>query len=148
MKHSTVVGFTVVLLLLPLVSHAQESILRLPPFTISGEYLNQQMAEDTAANGKLPDRVYELQRGGLYLANAMFTNYGNWTLRLRANDSTTTKKPVVMLYPTGTGSAPWRPPGNLFQLNGRTSLRDSRMPEMTAALTAYLCADRIALAGR
>jgi hypothetical protein len=122
MKNKGTIYFLVCLLfLLPTLLLGQE--LRLTPWTGQGsQYLNQQIAADTAANGKLPDRVYVLQRGALYLVNAQFTNTGNWTLRLKANDSSTTKKPVIMLYPTGTGSTPWRPPGNLFVLNGSLSM--------------------------
>ena len=122
MKSKGTIYFLVCLLfLLPTLLLGQE--LRLTPWTGQGsQYLNQQIAADTVANGKLADRVYVLQRGALYLVNAQFTNTGNWTLRLKANDSSTTKKPVVMLYPTGTGSTPWRPPGNLFVLNGSLSM--------------------------
>jgi len=86
----------VVLLAVPILLPAQE--LRLTPYSGAGSlYLNQQIAADTVANGKLPNRVYVLQRGALYLSNAVFTNTGNWTLRLKANDSSTTRKPVIML---------------------------------------------------
>ena len=113
----------VVLLAVPILLPAQE--LRLTPYAGAGSlYLNQQIAADTVANGKLPNRVYVLQRGSLYLSNAVFTNTGNWTLRLKANDSSTTKKPVIMLHPTGTGTTPWNPPGNLFQLNGSLELKN------------------------
>ena len=112
-----------VLVLLPALVLGQE--LRLTPYTGQGSlYLNQQIAADTVANGKLPNRTYVLQRGALYLVNAAFTNTGNWTLRLKANDSSTTKKPVVMLYPTGTGTTPWNPPGNLFVLNGSLVMKN------------------------
>jgi hypothetical protein len=97
--------------------------LRLLPYTVSGQFLNDQIVADTTANGKLPDRVYVLQRGGLYLSRASFANTGNWTLRLKANDSTTTRPPVIMLHPTGTGGSPFNPPGNLFSLQGSLSLK-------------------------
>jgi hypothetical protein len=107
------------LLAFPLLVLGQEAILRLPPYTVSGKYLNQQIADDTVANGKLPNRVYVLERGRLYLANAVFNNNGKWTLRLRANDTISgVNKPVIMLYPTGTGTTPQNPPGNLFALQG------------------------------
>jgi hypothetical protein len=109
--------------LLPALLFAQE--LRLTPWVGQGSvYLNQQIAADTVANGKLPNRVYVLQRGALYLTNAAFTSTGNWTLRLKANDSSTTKKPVIMLYPSGTGTTPWNPPGNLFVLGGNLSMKN------------------------
>jgi hypothetical protein len=110
------------LILVPTLLVGQE--LRLVPYSGAGTFLNQQIAADTVANGKLPNRVYVLTRGALYLSNAVFTNTGNWALRLKANDSTTTKKPVIMLYPSGAGATPWNPPGNLFQLGGSLSLKN------------------------
>ncbi len=83
-----------------------ESILRLAPFAVSGQYLNEQIAADTVANGKLTNRVYMLQRGGVYRANSVMQNY-LWTLRIRANDSTASQKPVIFLYPNAaTGVLP------------------------------------------
>jgi hypothetical protein len=110
------------LLAVPILLLAQE--LRLAPYSVSNQYLNQQIAADTVANGKLANRVYVLQRGGLYLSNASFTNTGNWTLRLKANDSSTTRKAVIMLYPTGAGATPWNPPGNLFALGGSLEMKN------------------------
>ena len=119
----TMYCIVLLLFLLPVLLLGQE--LRLVPWTGQGSlYLNQQIAADTLANGKLPNRVYVLTRGALYLSNAVFTNYGGWALKLKANDSSTTKKPVVMLYPTGTGTTPWNPPGNLFQLGGSLSMKN------------------------
>jgi photosystem II stability/assembly factor-like uncharacterized protein len=97
-----------------------ESPLRLAPFFISGKYLNDQIAADTLANGKLPNRVYVLQRGGIYRANSDFTNT-NWTLRIRANDSTTTQKPVIFLYPSPiTGALP----GQFINVSGNVELKN------------------------
>ena len=119
----TMYCIVLLLFLLPMLLLGQE--LRLVPWSGQGSlYLNQQIAADTVANGKLPNRVYVLTRGSLYLANAAFTNTGNWTLRLKANDSTTTRKPVVMLYPSGTGTTPWNPPGSLFSLAGSLSMKN------------------------
>jgi hypothetical protein len=119
----TMYCIALLLLFLPVLLFGQE--LRLAPYSgQASSYLNAQIAADTVANGKLANRVYVLTRGSLYLANAVFTNTGNWVLRLKANDSTTTKKPVIMLYPTGTGATPWNPPGNLFQLGGSLSMKN------------------------
>ncbi len=119
----TMYCIVLLLFLLPVLLFGQE--LRLVPYSGQGsQYLNQQIAADTVANGKLPTRVYVLTRGALYLSNAVFTNTGGWALKLKANDSTTTKKPVIMLYPSGTGSTPWNPPGNLFQLGGSLSMKN------------------------
>ena len=110
-------------LLIPTIAMGQESRLRLAPYTTSGQFLNQQIAADTLANGKLSNRVYILQRGGLYLANTLFDNSGNWTLRIRANDSTSATKAVIMLYPTQTGATPWNPPSALFRLEGNLEMK-------------------------
>jgi hypothetical protein len=107
------------LTVLPLFLAAQEAVLRLPPYTVSGKFLNQQMAEDTAANGFVANRVYVLQRGGLYLMNAIFRNTG-WHLKIRANDSVAGKIPVLMLYPTATGT----PPGQAFDIRGDLTLKN------------------------
>lgn len=108
--------------LVPLLVFGQE--LRLAPYSGPGTFLNQQIAADTVANGKLATRVYVLQRGALYLANAVFTNAGGWKLSIKANDSATTKKPVIMLYPTGAGNTPWNPPGNFVQMGGDLVLKN------------------------
>lgn len=115
LRHS----FLILLMLLPALLVGQEAILRLPPYTVSGKFLNQQMAEDTVANGFVANRVYVLQRGGLYLSNAIFRNTG-WHLRIRANDSVSGKLPVLMLYPTSTGT----PPGQAFDVRGDITLKN------------------------
>ncbi|MBN2200957.1 T9SS type A sorting domain-containing protein [bacterium] len=98
---------------------AAETVVPLVPFDGSAEtFLNRQIAADTVANGGLqPDRVYELQRGAIYLANAVYTvPNGDW-LKIRAAEGTG-EKPVVYLYETGSGSSPTRPPGTFATLNG------------------------------
>lgn len=112
-------SFFILLVFLPAFLIGQDAVLRLPPYTVSGKYLNQQMADDTVANGFVANRVYELQRGGLYLANAIFRNTG-WHLKVRANDSAAGRIPVVMLYPTATGT----PPGQLFDVRGDLTLKN------------------------
>ncbi len=107
------------LMLLPVLLVGQEAILRLPPYTVSGKYLNQQIAEDTAANGFVANRVYVLQRGGLYLSNAIFRNTG-WHLKVRANDSAAGKLPVLMLFPTASGN----PPGQMWDVRGDITLKN------------------------
>ena len=77
----------------------------------------QIVADTTATGGMLPNRVYQFQRDGVYLANAIFNVPAGSTLRLRAADGAG-KKPIIYLYETGTGSTPTRPPGNFVVLNG------------------------------
>ncbi|MGB2869619.1 MAG: FG-GAP-like repeat-containing protein [Bacteroidota bacterium] len=79
-----------------------ESVLRLPPYSTSSQYLNDQIAADA---GRPANRVYELERGGIYLVNSQISNPG-WTLRIHADNSEVTQKPVVMLYPPANGISP------------------------------------------
>ncbi len=98
---------------------AQDAVLTLVPF--SGDttsFINWQIiADTTATNGLLPNRVYELQRDAIYLHNRIFTVLAGQTLRIRAQEGTG-KKPIVYLWESGTGNTPTRPPGNMFVLNG------------------------------
>ncbi len=99
--------------------YAQEDILVLNPYDGSaGSFFMAQIKADTAANhGILPNRVYVLKRGGVYLNTEILNVPAGSTLRLRAEDGTGAK-PVIYQYPTGTGATPQRPPGNLFVLLG------------------------------
>lgn len=100
-------------------AYSQESVFPLIPY--NGDtltYVNWQIIADTTANGGiLPNRVYELSRDGIYLANRIFTVPNGRTLRLRAADGTG-KKPIIYLWEQGTGGSSTRPPGNFVVLNG------------------------------
>jgi hypothetical protein len=90
----------------------------LPTDGTDATMINMQIRADTTASGGLLDtHVYELQRGQYYLQHATFTVPNGKTLRLRAAQGQGAK-PVVFLWPTGTGANPTRPPGNAFILNG------------------------------
>jgi hypothetical protein len=106
-------------MLLTSTSLSQEAVLTLVPFNgDTATFINWQIiADTTATNGLLPNRVYELQRDAIYLHNRVFTVLNGQTLRLRAQ-SGTGKKPIVYLWESGTGGTPTRPPGNMFVLNG------------------------------
>lgn len=113
-------------LLLPLCLNAQESVLRLVPYNgTAASFINTQIGADTLTGGVIPaNRVYELQRGAPYLANAVFNVASGQTLRLRANDSAGVRRPVIFLYPTGTGANPQRPPGNFVVLRGNLEMKN------------------------
>jgi hypothetical protein len=104
----------------------QESILRIRPYDgTAGSFLNAQLAADTTTNhGILPNRVYVLQRGAPYLQNAVFQVKAGQTLRMRANDSAGVARPVIFLYPTGTGANPQNPPGNMLDLRGTVDFKN------------------------
>lgn len=114
------------LLFLPMLSRGQESVLRLRPYDgTASSFLSVQLAADTAAtHGIPPNRVYVLQRGAPYLDNAVYRVNAGQTLRMRANDSAGVARPVIFLYPTGSGANPQNPPGNLFDLRGDLELRN------------------------
>ena len=114
------------LLFLPIPSFGQESVLRLRPYDgTAGSFLSVQLAADTAATHGIPaNRVYVLQRGAPYLDNAVYRVNTGQTLRMRANDSAGVNRPVIFLYPTGTGANPQNPPGNLIDLRGNLELKD------------------------
>jgi hypothetical protein len=96
-----------------------QSILDLIPYNGTPEsFLAAQIrADTTATGGLLPDRVYRLQRGSIYLNTEILNVDSGQTMRMIATDGTD-RKPVIFQYPTGTGANPHRPPGNLFVLRG------------------------------
>jgi len=109
-----------VLVLLPVSSHGQTlNYLRVPPYTVNNIYLNDFIMGDTLANGtrRDPDVVYVLTRGGLYLSSGVINTQSNWALRITANDSATTRKPVIFL----DGNPP---PGNFTLLRSNLWLRN------------------------
>jgi len=73
-------------LLCTTVSLGQEDIKILVPFNgDTTTFINWQIVADTTAtNGLLPNRVYELQRDQIYLQNVSFTVLLGETMRLRA----------------------------------------------------------------
>ncbi len=94
-----------------------QNVLRLLPYdgTASTELMTQIEADTTANHGILPNRVYQLDGGGLYICQQTFYVDSASTLRL---ESSNTQKAIVYLYPTGTGSTPQNPPGYFVRLRG------------------------------
>lgn len=91
-------------------------VLKIQPYDKDPRSLIAIIRADTTANpGILATRIYELENGGIYLSTEILTLVKNKTLRLRAPDG---PKPIIYLYPTGTGSNPQNPPGNFVVLNG------------------------------
>jgi hypothetical protein len=108
------------IVLMPAVSAYGQSYLELVPYSGPGTFLMEQIRADTTTNnGILPDRVYLLQPGGLYLNTELFNVPRGSTMRIRMkHDPANSTPPVIFQYPTGTGDNPHRPPGNLFVLGG------------------------------
>lgn len=117
--------FVVLFLLLPVLASGQEAILALRPYDgTAGSFINAQFSADTTANRGIPaNRVYVLQRGGIYLANVSFRVNAGETMRLRAADGAG-QRPVIYLYPTGTGATPANPPGNFIDLRGNLDMKN------------------------
>ncbi|NMB80676.1 MAG: hypothetical protein GYA14_02535, partial [Ignavibacteria bacterium] len=91
-------------------------VLKIQPYDKDPRSIIAIIRADTTANpGILATRIYELENGGIYLSTEILTLVKNRTLRLRAPDG---PKPIIYLYPTGTGSNPQNPPGNFVVLNG------------------------------
>ena len=97
----------------------QEAVVTLLPYDGTANTLLQEQikADTTTTHGMLANRVYELQRGQVYGANAIFVVLPGTTLRLRAAAGEG-KKPVIYLLETGTGNNPTYPPGYFVRLNG------------------------------
>ncbi len=97
-----------------------QNIVRVPPYT-GTNYLNNFIMGDTLANGTRRDTnaVYVLQRGALYVSNAIIRNTG-WTLRIRSHDTTATvSKPAVFLYAAGAAL-----PGQFVDMRGHAIIKN------------------------
>ena len=110
------------ILLFAKVSYAQTSHeLFIPPPTYAISYLNNQIMADSNANGtrKDPDRVYVLQRDGIYYINAQMRNTG-WVMRVKAQDGPG-KKPILFVIRNVTTGAT---PGRIFDLRGNLWIKN------------------------
>ncbi|TAK51756.1 MAG: T9SS type A sorting domain-containing protein [Bacteroidetes bacterium] len=73
------------------------------------QYLNDLIMADSLANGARVDseRVYVLERGGVYLINTNIRN-SNWTLRIKAQDTLGTKPVIYLIRNASTNTLPTR----------------------------------------
>lgn len=94
-----------------------QNVVQLVPFNgqPSTEIVAQIIADTTANNGIPANRIYELTGGGLYICQQQFYVEASQTLRLRSSNN---QKPIIYLYPSGTGSTPGNPPGHFIRLRG------------------------------
>ena len=88
-------------LLLPALAFAQLGNDLIIPPSDGSTFLNEQIEADAA---RPADRVYVLQRNGIYLMNGRINNNG-WVLRIRAEDGTT-QRPVIYLVANSAGTFP------------------------------------------
>jgi hypothetical protein len=95
-----------------------QNVLQLTPFNgqPETEIINQIIADTTATGGLLPDRVYELVGGGFpYICQQIFYVENEQVLKIRAASG---PRPIIYLYPSGSGSNPQNPPGYFVRLRG------------------------------
>ncbi|HLP14830.1 MAG TPA: T9SS type A sorting domain-containing protein [Bacteroidota bacterium] len=98
-------------------------------------FLNQVIMGDTLASGKRvdPDRVYVLQRGGLYYINDVIRAYG-WDVNIKAQDSSVTTKPLVYGWVApGTTQIP----GDFIDAQGNVRLKNIVLNGMADNNAAY-----------
>jgi len=117
-SHRFVLLFLSVLIL---ASWAAAEDLLIPAPTTADDYLNARIVADTSATGERadPDRVYVLERDGVYLLNTNIRNAG-WTLRMRAQEGSGRKPVIYMVTNTATGSFP----GQIVDMRGHVWLKD------------------------
>jgi len=99
MKKTQTFFFWLFILFLPIIAFGQELVV--PPWNGSN-YLNDVIVGDTTVSGQRNDldRIYLLQRDGVYFVNTPIRNTG-WPLRIKAQDGTG-KKPVIFLVKNTT----------------------------------------------
>ncbi|MFH1197247.1 MAG: T9SS type A sorting domain-containing protein [bacterium] len=94
---------------LPLVTFGQAGPhdLLIPGATSAYDFLNNHVMGDTTAAGDRADleRVYVLQRGGIYFVNTTMRNNG-WAFRMKAEDGTGQLPVVYLLRNATTNSVP------------------------------------------
>ncbi len=114
-KHNYMLAFMFIILLSGY-GFAQ-SVLQLVPYngTAATELMTQIKADTTANGGILPDRVYELQGGGIYICQEIFYVEDQYTFRLKSSSD---DKAIIYLFPSGSGSNPQNPPGYFVRLRG------------------------------
>lgn len=89
-----------------LMGQANPHEMLIPPWSGSN-YLNDVIVGDTTATGARvdPDRIYLLQREGVYFVNTPITNT-DWVLRLKAQDGTGRRPVIFLVKNTTTGNNP------------------------------------------
>ncbi|MCB0751741.1 MAG: hypothetical protein KDC52_09720, partial [Ignavibacteriae bacterium] len=116
MLHKYYASFLIFLILFVSNAIFGQSVVQLVPYNgqPETEFTAQIKADTTATGGLVADRVYELQ-SGTYICQETFYVEDNQTLRITAAGDV---KPIIYLFPTGTGSNPQRPPGYFIRLRG------------------------------
>jgi Secretion system C-terminal sorting domain len=113
--------FMPLLLLLPVAAMGQDMVIE--DYFTNSQYLNVEIAADTSSAAfKAGTRVYVLRKNGIYAWNATLSLSAGSILNIRAESGGTGYNPEIYFFPTGTGTNPSAPPGNMAQLNGNTTV--------------------------
>lgn len=91
------------------------------PAPTEATYINEIIMGDTLSDGSRvdPDRVYVLQRGGVWFYNGVISNTG-WDVRIRAENASGSKPVIYGVVATGQSEVPnyfIRAEGNVFLKN-------------------------------
>jgi Secretion system C-terminal sorting domain len=110
-------------LLLPITQVFGQHEMVIPDFLTNGKYLNDEIDADTLANGQRTDtnRVYVLNRGGLYELDGALDNNGYSLNIVSDGNSAQTEKPVIILEQNPTTSSY---PGYFVKIDGDIYLKD------------------------
>jgi len=105
-------------LLLPVLAFGQGSNdLVIPPATSATDLLNDRITTDITPTPN-PNRVYVLQRNGIYFVNTSIRNT-NWTFRMKAQDGAGRKPIVYLVRNTTTNTIP-----QFLDIRGNVWLKD------------------------
>jgi hypothetical protein len=102
-------------LLLPVFAFGQDLVI--PPATSATDFLNDRITADITPTPN-PNRVYVLQRNGVYFVNTTIRNT-NWTFRMRAQDGTGRKPIIYLVRNTTTNTVP-----QFLDVRGNVWLKD------------------------
>lgn len=109
------------ILCLVLAGAALSEELFVPGATSADDLLNNVIAGDTTAAGERNDldRVYVLERGGIFFVNTTIRNDG-WTIDIKAQEGEGARPVIYAVVNPMDGSDP----GDMFRIRGDISLRD------------------------
>lgn len=117
-KHAAMLLLSTFLIVTSGYVFAQDTVLRIAPYSEVKESLFAQIEADTTSEGEWPaveGRIYELDGGGIYINQDIFYVEAGKTLHIRSNNGA---KAVIYQFPTGTGDNPQNPPGYFARSRG------------------------------
>jgi hypothetical protein len=123
MKRTLLCAFLAGLMLLPVIAFGQHELV-IPKPTTGTDFLNDKIMGDTTAAGqrKDVDRVFVLERGGIYFLRTAITNNkpSAWPLRIKAQDGAGQRPIIYMIRNTTTNTNP----GTVATISANLWLKD------------------------